>query len=72
MITVQILINDRVVICRSARNISPTPPPVGTPQQRRYGEWCLYHVDDGRELTHRREDGAIKLAVEMLKGVAEP
>ena len=62
MITVQILINDRVIIARSAVNVADAARP----------GWCVYEVDDGRVLEHERAAGAVKLAMEMLAGVTEP
>ena len=60
MITVQVLINGQVIACRSARN-------VGTDCKLR----TKYFVDDGTEILHKREDGAIKLAISMLKLIKE-
>ena len=62
MITVQILINDHVIYCRSAVNQGIGPDGVNT--------WYLN--DDGKILKHRREDGAVKLAIKMLKTIKEP
>lgn len=59
MITVAILINGQPIAARSAVNI----------------EECAsghkYKLDDGKTLLHRREDGAVKLAIEMLKTIKE-
>lgn len=59
MITVTISINDRVIFARSARRIKD-------------GEMNTYKVDDGRELQHRYQDGALPLVRQMLDGVEEP
>jgi len=60
MITVQVLINGQVIACRSARN---------------YGEksngFTRYVVDDGNEILHKREDGAISLAIDLLTLIKE-
>lgn len=59
MISVTIFINDQPVITRSARNQSKK-----TPSGKH-----VYQVDDGRTIYHKREDGAVALAIELLKGV---
>ena len=62
MITVQILINGRVILARSARNANPKVD----------DEESVYHVDDGSVIYHKRGDGAVKLAKAMLDGIREP
>lgn len=62
MITVQILINGKVILARSARNIRVAPD----------DEESEYHLDDGYCLLHKRKDGAVKLAIKMLQWVEEP
>lgn len=71
MITVQILINGKVILCRSARNIGQI---VDNAYLRgpMSSDLCEYHVDDGRKIRHYRGDGAVKLAMMMLEGVKEP
>jgi hypothetical protein len=61
MITVQILINGKVLIARSAVNVTDRPD----------ARVCTYEVDDGREIIHARHEGAVKLAMELLAGVTE-
>ncbi len=61
MITVVIYINDQPIIVRGARN---------TMERTSKGE-TIYDCDDGRKILHVREDGAVKLAVKMLKGVKQ-
>lgn len=62
MISVQILINDRVIYNRSAVNQGISPDEINT--------WYLN--DDGKIIKHKREDGAVKLAIKMLKTIKEP
>lgn len=61
MITVSILINGQPIITRSARNTGKVD--------------CdgkhIYNVDDGGWISHDRSDGAVVLAIEMLKLVRE-
>ena len=58
MITVSILINGEPLITRSA--------------MRRTGKVnCTYEMDDGNIIHHKPEDGALKLAIKMLKKVKE-
>lgn len=61
VISVVILINGNPIMARSARN-------VGESDDGRH----VYDVDDGRTVVHRRTDGAVPLAIEMLKGIKEP
>lgn len=61
MITVAILINGQPITARSAVNTGHV-----------LGNGCtVYHVDDGTKIHHRREDGAVKLAMKMLKTIRE-
>jgi hypothetical protein len=59
MITVAILINGNPIMARSAVNV------------RDLGVHCEYKLDDGNVLHHRPADGAVKLAIEMLKTIQE-
>jgi len=61
MITVTILINGRPILTRSAINREQMP-------DGRY----RYESDDGFELFHHRDDGAVPLAIAMLKTIKEP
>lgn len=61
MITVAILINGQPIIARSAVNKG-----VGADGLTRYA------VDDGSEIFHRRDDGAVPLAIQMLQTIKEP
>lgn len=64
MITVAILINGRPIMARSAVN-----------KGRCADGGCRYELDDGSVLYHEPADGAIPLAVAMLKTIkatAEP
>ena len=63
MITVQILINGRALLVRSARNTGPSGDHDGM---------CRYEVDDGTVLYHNRSDGAVPLAKAMLDTIQEP
>lgn len=60
MITVSIAINGRVIFARSAVN-----------QGLRENGLTLYAQDDGHTLMHRREDGAVALAMQMLGKIHE-
>jgi hypothetical protein len=60
MITVAILINGNPIAARSAVNIEECA-----------SGYHKYKLDDGKTLLHRREDGAVKLAIEMLKSIKE-
>jgi len=62
MITVTIAINDRVIYARSAINQGIGSDGINT--------WYLN--DDGKIIKHKREDGAVKLAIKMLKTIKEP
>ncbi len=61
MITVAILINGQPIMSRAAVNRRELPD----------GR-CLYELDDGSTLNHRRDDGAVLLAIEMLKTLKLP
>jgi len=58
MMTVVIYINNVPIVSRSARNVEFIED-----------DTYRYKVDDGQELIHKRSDGAIKLAINMLKNV---
>ena len=60
MITVSILINGNAIATRSAVNVGITPE-----------EKSIYKLDDGATILHRREHGAVALAIEMLKSIKE-
>ena len=60
MITVSILINGNAIATRSAVNVGLTPE-----------EKSIYKLDDGATILHRREHGAVALAIEMLKSIKE-
>ena len=61
MITVAILINGNPLMARSATNTLNE-----TPDGRQ-----IYMLDTGERMVHRREDGAVKLAIKMLKTIKE-
>jgi hypothetical protein len=61
MISVVIAINGQPVMARSATNIGDVQPK----------GHCRYLVDDGSTITHRVDDGAVKLAIELLKTIKE-
>lgn len=58
--SVVILINGRPIMARSATRIK------GDPDGR-----AVYQVDDGSKINHEPKDGAVKLAIEMLKTIKE-
>jgi len=59
MITVAILINGQPLTARSAVNTGKTLENGCT----------VYKVDDGSEIHHKREDGAVKLCAKLLKTI---
>ena len=61
MITVAILINGQPIYTRSARNLD---------RINEMGEH-IYKVDDGNTVKHRRDKGAVKLAIKMLELIKE-
>ena len=61
VISVSISINGEPIFARSATN-------VGDVQPRGHSK---YLIDDGSTLIHRRDDGAVKLAIELLKTIKE-
>lgn len=61
MITVTIAINGKAILARSAVNTL----------RERAGH-AIYEVDDGTVIAHRREAGAVPLAIKMLKTIKEP
>lgn len=64
MITVQILINGKVIFCRSAVNQTKGP----------YNPKAVHHYknDDGHIIKHKPEEGAVILAKKMLDTIKEP
>lgn len=60
MLTVAILINGQPIMARSAVN-------TGEAHNGRAG----YQVDDGSVIFHKPEDGAVVLAIELLKTIKE-
>lgn len=65
MMSVTISINGRTIIHRNAVNVGRAEEIKGS------HSICKYELDDGRTLHHERRDGAVALAIEMLKGVHE-
>ena len=63
MITVTIFINGSPIITRSA---SRTKDGLGTDK-----DYSEYTSDDGKKIWHIPEDGAVALAIKMLKEVKE-
>lgn len=61
MITVSVAINGVVIACRSAVNIKDLELR-GT---------CEYSCDDGTKIVHNNNDGAMSLAMKMLKNIKE-
>ena len=61
MLTVSILINGNPIMARSAVKRGRLPN----------GD-TRYAVDDGSEIFHRREDGAVALAKKLLDTIVEP
>ena len=61
MITVAILINGKPILARSAVNKGEDADGMTT-----------YDCDDGSVLRHKRSDGAVPLAIQMLKTIKEP
>jgi hypothetical protein len=60
MITVSILINGHPVYTRSAINVTQDG-----------SDKCTYRLDTGQVLTHKRSDGAVRLAKKMLDTIQE-
>lgn len=65
MITVSILINGKPLFTRSAIRRQELTGDTG-------GLCYRYELDDGSTLDHYYNDGAIPLAIEMLKTIKEP
>jgi hypothetical protein len=61
MISVSIFINGNPIFTRTAVNISPASD----------GSYSTYELDTGKILKHKRKDGAVKLAIKMLKTIKE-
>lgn len=62
MITVAVLINGRPILARSAVNTGAILADGST----------VYSVDDGSEVHHCRDDGAVELAKKLLSTIKEP
>jgi hypothetical protein len=60
MITVAILINGKPLMARSATNT-----------MNEIDEGIIYLCDTGEEIIHRPQDGAVALAIKMLKTIRE-
>jgi len=60
MITVSILINGQPIFTRSARNTDKVK-----------NKKTIYILDTGKEILHKRKNGAIKLAKMMLDTIKE-
>lgn len=60
MITVSILINGQPIYTRSAVRVTTGDKGINT-----------YQLDDGTHIFHRYDDGAIPLAIQMLKTIHE-
>ena len=61
MLTVSISINGEPIFARTAVNRGVQP-----------SGFTRYEVDDGSSVLHKREDGAVNLAVALLKTINEP
>ena len=62
MISVVIFINETPIMARSAYR---------TDKKTKDGK-NIYQVDDGSKIEHNYGDGAVPLAIEMLKTIKEP
>ena len=71
MITVQILINGAVILSRSARNTGSVVDNANLSGPMSLSGECIYAVDDGSTIKHKRADGAVKLAKAMLDTIHE-
>ena len=60
MISVSIAINSEPIFARSAVNRGEQP-----------SGYTKYEVDDGSTLLHKPDDGAVALAIQMLKTIKE-
>lgn len=60
MLTVAILINGNPLMARSAVNTT-----------RRRGREAVYRCDDGSEVLHDPDDGAVALAIKLLGTIKE-
>ena len=59
MISVSIFVNNNPIFTRSARNLN---------KHNSKGE-TAYLVDTGKTIYHKREEGAIELAIRLLKTI---
>lgn len=62
MITVSILINGQPIFTRTAVNKGKPRPEA---------EYCIYKMDDGKNILHAPSKGAVELAIKMLKEIKE-
>jgi hypothetical protein len=70
VITVAIMINGKVIYSRSARNI--TEEATSEKNSGVYGKGTqTYKLDTGEVINSKFEDGAVKLAIKMLKTIQE-
>lgn len=68
MITVSIFINNKPVFTRTAVNRTDEYYKKHPTKKRKSG---AYLVDNGEWLFHQSKDGAVKLAMQMLKTIKE-
>lgn len=61
MLSVSIFMNGNPIYTRTVVNIS---------RARKPGP-CVYKLDDGQEIVHDPDDGAVPLAIKMLKTIHE-
>lgn len=59
MLAVEILINGKVIVRKTARNIGRTKDKPST-------AWRLYETDTGEIIRHNRKHGAELLAIQLL------
>ncbi len=68
MLTVSILVNGHPIYTRSAVNVETTRVKgIG----RKERDLCTYKLDDGKEILHYPDEGAIPLAIQMLEKIVE-
>lgn len=65
MISVSISINSSPIYTRTAVNVE-TITTAGAEK-----EVCVYKLDTGEEIMHAPDDGAVQLAIEMLRTIHE-
>ena len=66
MITVTISINNSPIYTRTCVNTGPIKD-----AKEEDGAWCYYKCDEGSEIIHNRDDGAVELAHLMLDTIHE-